>query len=241
MRSADETSDGPRREARPDGRVRARVLRDPTRPGPQPREGVAPPVRPPVALDAARRRRARAGRGLVRLLQPRPGSSCRRHGPRRHGRAGRRSARRGRGRGLHRPVAFDDGLLRRRVRLATSSSTSTGTQSTASWPSAARVLRPGGRLILLQPNFRLNPGRYFDDFTHVSDLHRPVAERLPRLAGAGASRRGGPLPAADPEVPRVRRWRSSCPWYLRSPIKPLAGQMLIVATPRGSDLEHVAG
>ena len=33
---------------------------------------------------------------------------------------------------------------------------------------AMRVLRPGGRLILLQPNFRLQPGRYFDDYTHVA-------------------------------------------------------------------------
>ena len=33
---------------------------------------------------------------------------------------------------------------------------------------SARVLGPGGRLILLQPNFRLNPGAYFDDYTHVA-------------------------------------------------------------------------
>src|SRR5262245_25627010 len=31
-----------------------------------------------------------------------------------------------------------------------------------------RVLKPTGRLMLMQPNFRLNPGRYFDDFTHVA-------------------------------------------------------------------------
>ena len=29
-----------------------------------------------------------------------------------------------------------------------------------------RVLRPGGRLALVQPNFHLQPGRYFDDYTH---------------------------------------------------------------------------
>src|SRR5690606_13689570 len=28
------------------------------------------------------------------------------------------------------------------------------------------VLRPGGRLLLVQPNFRLAPKRYFDDYTH---------------------------------------------------------------------------
>src|SRR6266852_5209367 len=29
-----------------------------------------------------------------------------------------------------------------------------------------RVLKPGGRLIVVQPNFRLEPRRYFDDYTH---------------------------------------------------------------------------
>jgi len=33
---------------------------------------------------------------------------------------------------------------------------------------ALEVLNPNGKLILLQPNFRLNPGRYFDDYTHIS-------------------------------------------------------------------------
>ena len=28
-----------------------------------------------------------------------------------------------------------------------------------------RVLKPGGRLIVVQPNFRLEPRRYFDDYT----------------------------------------------------------------------------
>jgi SAM-dependent methyltransferase len=31
---------------------------------------------------------------------------------------------------------------------------------------ARRTLRPGGRLIAIQPNFRLEPRRYFDDYTH---------------------------------------------------------------------------
>jgi ubiquinone/menaquinone biosynthesis C-methylase UbiE len=29
-----------------------------------------------------------------------------------------------------------------------------------------RVLEPGGILIVIQPNMRLQPGRYFDDYTH---------------------------------------------------------------------------
>ena len=31
---------------------------------------------------------------------------------------------------------------------------------------ARRVLSPGGKLIVVQPNFRLEPNRYFDDYTH---------------------------------------------------------------------------
>ncbi len=33
-------------------------------------------------------------------------------------------------------------------------------------PLVLRVLRPGGRLAIIQPNFRLAPRRYFDDYTH---------------------------------------------------------------------------
>jgi ubiquinone/menaquinone biosynthesis C-methylase UbiE len=93
-----------------------------------------------------------------------------------------------------------------------------------------RVLRPGGRLILMQPNFRLNPGRYFDDFTHVSiftDQSLPdylvsegfaIQTTLARFLPLTMKSRGSHLTFL-------------IPWYLRSPIKPLAGQMLIVATP----------
>lgn len=93
---------------------------------------------------------------------------------------------------------------------------------------AARVLRPGGRLILMQPNFRLNPGRYFDDYTHVAIFTDQsltdylVAEGwqiekvMPRFLPLTLKSRGSGLTFL-------------VPWYLRSPVKPLAGQMLVVA------------
>lgn len=93
---------------------------------------------------------------------------------------------------------------------------------------ARRVLRPGGRLILMQPNFRLNPGRYFDDFTHVAvftdqSLHDylvsegwEVEEVKARFLPLTMKSRGSGLTFL-------------VPWYLRSPVKPLAGQMLVVA------------
>ena len=93
---------------------------------------------------------------------------------------------------------------------------------------AMRVLRPGGRLILLQPNFRLQPGRYFDDFTHVAIF---TDQSLSDYLAAG----GWQIEhVAARFLPLSMRSRGSSlsflvPAYLRSPVKPLAGQMLLVA------------
>ena len=94
---------------------------------------------------------------------------------------------------------------------------------------AMRVLLPGGRLILLQPNFRLQPGRYFDDFTHVA-IFTDVS-----LADYLAASGWQVQHVAARFLPLSMRSRGSSlsflvPWYLRSPLKPLAGQMLVVAT-----------
>jgi SAM-dependent methyltransferase len=91
-----------------------------------------------------------------------------------------------------------------------------------------RVLRDQGRLILVQPNFRTSYKRYFDDYTHVSvwtdvsiadflAAHRFEVERLePRFLPLTVKSR---LPV-HPALIRL---------YLASPIKPMAGQMLVVA------------
>jgi SAM-dependent methyltransferase len=90
------------------------------------------------------------------------------------------------------------------------------------------LLRPGGRIIVVQPNFRLAWRRYFDDYTHRSiftdvslpallrshgfEIARVQARFLPySMRGAGA--------LARPWLVRA---------YLRSPVKPMAGQMLVV-------------
>jgi SAM-dependent methyltransferase len=91
-----------------------------------------------------------------------------------------------------------------------------------------RVLAPGGRLILLQPNFRLAPGRYFDDYTHVSIW-------TDQSLGDFLRSRGWTLEAVHARfLPLTLKSRAAgltflVPWYLRSPVKPLAGQMLVVA------------
>lgn len=91
-----------------------------------------------------------------------------------------------------------------------------------------RVLRPGGRLILMQPNFRLAPKRYFDDYTHVAiftdqSLSDYLTSRGLHIETVKA--RFMPLTMKS----SASRLSFLVPWYLRSPIKPLAGQMLVVA------------
>ena len=97
---------------------------------------------------------------------------------------------------------------------------------------AHRVLRPRGRLLLVQPNFRLNPNEYFDDYTHVEIYSDRSLKDL--LAAQGWSvdhvaARFLPLTMKS----RASRLTFLVPWYLRSPVKPLAGQMLVVASRKG--------
>ena len=93
---------------------------------------------------------------------------------------------------------------------------------------AKRVLRPGGRLIVVQPNFRLEPRRYFDDYTHrtiftdqgFSDFVEANGFRIircePRFLPFSMKSR---LPTAE--------WLVRL--YLSLPVRPLAGQFLPVA------------
>lgn len=100
--------------------------------------------------------------------------------------------------------------------------------ATALLAESRRVLRPGGRLLLLQPNFRLNPGGYFDDFTHVA-IYTDVS-----LADYLVSEGWSIEHVAARFLPLTMKSKGSrltflVPYYLRSPIKPMAGQMLVVA------------
>lgn len=91
-----------------------------------------------------------------------------------------------------------------------------------------RVLRPMGRLVLVQPNFRLCPRQYFDDYTHVAIF---TDRSLPDLLEAHGFRRRR---VEARFLPLTMRSRLSgghrlVPLYLRLPWRPLAGQMLVVA------------
>lgn len=91
-----------------------------------------------------------------------------------------------------------------------------------------RVLTIGGCLILIQPNFRTSFKRYFDDYTHVSVWTDVSLADFLRAEGFSVERvesRFLPLTVKSriPIHPVLIRL------YLRSPIKPMAGQMLVVA------------
>lgn len=93
----------------------------------------------------------------------------------------------------------------------------------------AACLRPGGRLVLIQPNFRYAFRRYFDDYTHravFTDVSLPNMLRAAGLAIDEVRPRFLPYSMRGLRVP-VPGWVVRA--YLHSPIKPAAGQMLVVA------------
>lgn len=91
-----------------------------------------------------------------------------------------------------------------------------------------RVLRPGGRLIIIQPNFRLEPRRYFDDYTHktiytdngfrdfLKSLDWTIVHSEPRFT---------PFTMKS----RLPTWEWLIRLYLALPFRPFAGQFLVVA------------
>jgi len=93
---------------------------------------------------------------------------------------------------------------------------------------ARRILKPNGKLIVVQPNFRYCHREYFDDYTHVTVFTHTSLADLVRSMGFHVTR-------LEPRfVPFSMKGRMPItPWlirlYLRSPIRPMAGQMLLIA------------
>jgi SAM-dependent methyltransferase len=93
-----------------------------------------------------------------------------------------------------------------------------------------RVLKSGGRLIIIQPNFRYAAKHYFDDYTHRSVFTDVSLPNLLRAHGFRIDRvqpRFLPYSMRGSRLP-IRSWTVRA--YLRSPIKPMAGQMLVIAS-----------
>lgn len=93
-----------------------------------------------------------------------------------------------------------------------------------------RVLVPGGRLMILQPNFRFGVRDYFDDYTHVTVF---TDWSLARWLEALGMRVRKMVPRFIPGD--ARSGRPKWPWlvrlYLRLPLRlrPLAQQMYCIA------------
>lgn len=92
-----------------------------------------------------------------------------------------------------------------------------------------RVLKPDGTLIILQPNFKYAYREYFDDYTHTAVFTE--TSLADSLAAHGFTirkvvRRLVPFSVYSSSLPVFKPllWL-----YLRSPIRPLAAQMYVVA------------
>lgn len=95
-----------------------------------------------------------------------------------------------------------------------------------------RVLRPQGILFIVTPNFALAPRQYFDDFTHKTILtHHSLADLISISGFTERDRIVRFLPFSSEE--RLPISRLLVRLYLHSPVSPLAGQSLFVATPTG--------
>ena len=93
---------------------------------------------------------------------------------------------------------------------------------------AMRVLVPGGKLVLVQPNFRLAYKRYFDDFTHVSMWSEvSLGDFLTSRGWLVERAQARFMPFSVKSRLPVSTFLIRC--YLASPIKPAAGQMLVIA------------
>ena len=93
---------------------------------------------------------------------------------------------------------------------------------------ARRALRPGGRLIVVQPNFRLEPRRYFDDYTHRT-AYTDNGFRDFLLASGWKIVHSEPrfLPFSMKSRLPTAEWLVRL--YLALPYRPWAGQFLVVA------------
>jgi cyclopropane fatty-acyl-phospholipid synthase-like methyltransferase len=91
------------------------------------------------------------------------------------------------------------------------------------------LLKRSGRFLVIQPNFRYSSSSYFDDYTHRSiftDVSLPALLRSRGFEIDVVKARFLPYSMRGSRVP-ITRWLVRT--YLASPIKPLAGQMLVIA------------
>ena len=97
---------------------------------------------------------------------------------------------------------------------------------------ARRILKPEGRLILIQPNYYYCYRNYFDDPTHIQIFtHLGLADLL--AASGYRVERMEPRFLPFSFKSHLPTWGWLVKLYLSLPYRPLAGQMLVVARPGG--------
>lgn len=92
-----------------------------------------------------------------------------------------------------------------------------------------RVLRTGGKLLIIQPNFKYCVNVYFDDYTHVQIF---TETSLSDLLTSNGFRPARVVPRFLPFSLKSRapKWSWLLRLYLELPWRPFAGQMYIVAS-----------
>jgi ubiquinone/menaquinone biosynthesis C-methylase UbiE len=92
-----------------------------------------------------------------------------------------------------------------------------------------RILKPRGTLLLIQPNIFYAYRRYWDDYTHVKAFsHVSLSDFLVSRGFTIAAVEARFLPLTLKSALPKSYWLTKA--YLQLPWRPLAGQMLIVAT-----------
>jgi SAM-dependent methyltransferase len=93
-----------------------------------------------------------------------------------------------------------------------------------------RILKTGGRFIIVQPNFYYSFRNYFDDYTHIQIFtHTGLADLLTANGYRVEKMEPRFLPFSFKS--RLPTWSWLVALYLKLPVRPFAGQMLLVARP----------
>lgn len=95
-----------------------------------------------------------------------------------------------------------------------------------------RTLRTGGRLCILQPNFRYASREYFDDYTHRAIFTHDGFCGLLQAQGFQVVRSWPRLTPYSFKSSKITIPKIFVRWYLHSPIRPGAKQMAIIVEKR---------
>jgi SAM-dependent methyltransferase len=93
-----------------------------------------------------------------------------------------------------------------------------------------RVLKPSGRFVVIQPNFRYCFREYFDDYTHLLVFTDVTLVDLLSASGFHVER-VEPRFLPTSMKSRLPKWPWMVRLYLKSPLRPFAGQMLVICRP----------